>query len=156
LQDTGPRTALYPTGVISHTCPDDYEPDDTWQQLTTPTIWAGTEQVHSFDSNPQEYAADKDFVRFDVSTGTAVIFEIAPVTNTQTLMELYDERGASLFVTGTTRLMWVPDTSGSYYLSVRPQGGTTSFGCADIAGYNLLMETPEANFTYLPVVTRNP
>jgi len=156
LKDMGSRTVLYPTGVISHTCPDEYEPDDTWQQLTSATIETGVAQIHSFDSDPQEYAADKDFVRFDVSTGKAVVFRIGPVTNTQTLMELYDEGGASLFVTGTTRLMWVPDASGSYYLSVRPQGNTTSFGCADTAGYNLLMETSEANFIYLPVVTRNP
>jgi uncharacterized repeat protein (TIGR01451 family) len=155
LKDVISSTVLYPTGVISHTCPDAYEPDDTWEQ-TTNAIEAGVVQIHSFDSDPQRYAADKDFVRFDVSTGTAVIFRTAPVTNTQTLMELYDERGASLFVTATTRLIWIPDTSGSYYLSVSPQGGITSFGCADTVGYNLLMETPEANFTYLPVVTRNP
>jgi hypothetical protein len=156
LKDIGSRTVLYPTGVISHTCPDEYEPDDTWQQLTTATIQAGVAQVHSFDSDPQEYAADKDFVRFDVPAGRAVVFRIAPVTNTQTLMELYNERGASLFVTGTARLMWIPDTNGSYYLSVSPSGGITSFGCADAVGYNLLMETSEASFTYLPAVTRNP
>jgi hypothetical protein len=154
ISRTASSAVLYPTGVISHACPDDYEPDDTWQQVTTTTIRVGVVQVHSFDSDPQRYAADKDFARFDAPIGKAVVFAIAPLTNTETVMELYDQRGASLSVTGTTRLMWIPRTGGHYYLSVSPQAGVSSFGCADEVGYNLLMEALEVSSIYLPLVTR--
>jgi len=144
---------LSPTGVITHTCPDAYEVDDTWQQAHA--IEEGVGQVHSFDSDPTLYAADKDFVWFDVSGGRTVTFTIAPVTNTQTLMELHDEHGAVLNMTGTTQLVWTPTAGGHYYLSVRPEDGTASFGCADAAGYRLLLEMQEINILYLPMITRN-
>jgi len=147
------NAVLYPTGIIIHTCPDAYEVDDTWQQAYA--IEAGIAQIHSFDSDTENYAADKDFVWFDASVGKIIIFATAPVTNTQTLMELYDEHGAALVMTGTTRLVWAPTTSGRYYLSVSPEDESASFGCADAVGYNLLMEMLEANVIYLPMVTRN-
>jgi len=146
------EAALHPTGLIMHTCPDAYETDDTWQQAHA--IEVGDVQVHSFDSDPEHYAADKDFVQFDTLTREFIVFVVTPVTNTQTLMELYDEHGAALVVTGTTQLVWTPTTSGRYYLSVSPQDGAASFGCADTVGYNLSMETLETNSLYLPLVTR--
>ncbi len=147
------NAVLHLTGIITHTCPDAYETDDTWQQAHA--IEVEDVQVHSLDSDPEYYAADKDFVWFDVSTRSTVIFTVAPVTNTQTLMELYDEHGAVLVMTDTTRLVWIPTASGRYYLSVSPEDGTTSFGCADAVGYNLLMETLETNIIYLPVAMRS-
>ncbi|MDY7080272.1 MAG: PPC domain-containing protein, partial [Chloroflexota bacterium] len=150
---TGSNGILFPMGVISHTCPDAYELNDTWQQAHA--IEAGVVQVHSFDSDPEQYVADKDLVSFDASAGKTITFTIAPVTNTQTLMNLYDEHGAALGVTGTTRLVWTPASTGQYYLSVGPEDGTTAFGCADAAGYNLLLEVTETNNIYLPLVARD-
>jgi hypothetical protein len=147
--------SLYPTGVISHTCPDDYETDDTWQQAEF--IEPDDVQLHSFDSDTQRYAADKDFVWFDVSAGRTITFTVAPINNTPALLELYDEHGAALNVTGTTQLVWIPAITGHYYLSVSPL--TTTFGCADAVGYNLLLtEVPEMAPTraiYLPIIMRN-
>jgi hypothetical protein len=83
--DTSHGNKVYPMGVISHACPDDYETDDTWQQVQQ-LMDAGIVQVHSFDSDPQRYAADKDFVWFDVSAGRTITFTVTSMTNTQTLL----------------------------------------------------------------------
>jgi hypothetical protein len=147
---TGQNTVIYPMGIISHTCPDGYEPDDTWQLARA--IEPGVVQVHSFDSNPAFYAADKDVLHFDISAGRTITFTVAAVTNTQTLLELYDVQGVALDVTGTTGLAWTPTIGGRYYLSVRPL--TTTFGCADTVGYDLLAETSAPRMVYLPLVTR--
>jgi len=147
---------LHPAGDIEHVCRDDYEIDDSWDQLgSNNVIQPGLVQIHSFDSDPALYAADKDFVWFDVPDRKAVSFTIAPVTNTQTLMELYDERGLYLPVTGTTRLVWTFTTGGRYYMSVIPQNHVTSFGCAEDAGYNLTMEMRDGYMIYVPVIARN-
>lgn len=108
--------------------------------------------MHSFDSDPRNYAADKDFVRLDVSAGQTISFTIAPITNTQTLLELYDEGGTALGLTGTTKLAWTPTASGRYYLSVSPL--TTTFGCRETAGYGLLMEESARFVRYLPLIWR--
>jgi uncharacterized repeat protein (TIGR01451 family) len=130
-------------GVIYHSCPDASEPDDTWQMaITRPvTITAGVVQVHSFDSDPGNYAADKDFVGFDVSANKTITFSVGPVTNTQTLLELYDEVGNPLSVTGTTQLIWKPESSGHYLLSVSPQVGVLTYAdcVSSEAGYHLLL-----------------
>jgi len=147
----GYRVVLDPSGIISHTCPDDYETDDTWGQAGA--IAPGTVQVHSFDSDPTQHIADKDLLWFDAPASMAVLFAITPVSGTQTLMEITDERGIVLTPTGTTHLLWRPPASGRYYLSVSPQAGSTSFGCADTVGYSLLMDIAEMNALYLPVVT---
>ncbi len=141
-----------PSGVISHTCPDAYEADDTWAQARA--IEAGVVQVHSFDSDPLYFVADKDFVKLDISERLALTFTIPVVTSTATVMELFDERGRSLLVTGTTELTWMPRTNGRYYLSVRPAAGIGSFGCADTVGYHLLMEERDLRVVYLPMVVR--
>jgi hypothetical protein len=149
------RAAMCPTGVIEHDCPDDYEPDDTWSQVEgAPTIKPGDVQIHSFDSDPTHCAADKDLVGFDIADAQTAIFTVAPVTNTQTLMELYDERGAALFVTGTTRLVRTFISGGRYYLSVSPQVGVTTFGCAETVGYNLHLEMKDGSIVFVPVIMR--
>ena len=147
----GPAGVLSPMGVITHTCPDAYEVDDTWQQACR--IEPGVVQVHSFDSDPVSYAVDKDFVWFDLQAQHTITFTIPLVTNTLTLLELYDAHGAGLDVTGTTRLVWTALTAGRYYLGVSPQMNT--YGCADAAGYQLLAETPAVRVIYLPLVVRN-
>jgi hypothetical protein len=146
-----PDAVFYPMGVISHTCPDDYESDDTWQQARA--VETGIVQAHSFDSNPEHYVADKDVVWFDASIGRTITFTVASITNTQTLLELYNEHGAALDVTGTTRLVWTPTTDGRHYLSVSSL--TTTFGCADTVGYNLLAETSPLSIIYLPLVIKD-
>jgi hypothetical protein len=145
------RFGIVPTGIISHTCPDTFELDDTWEQAGS--IESGVAQIHSFDSNPYVYAADKDFVWFDGLAGRPVSFSVVLLTNTQTLLELYDANGAALNVTGTLDLVWTPPSNGRYYLSASPLN-PTYFGCADEAGYQLLMEMPGATI-YLPVILKS-
>jgi hypothetical protein len=142
----------FPAGVISHICPDAYEVDDSWQLAKT--IQPGVLQTHSFDSNPALFAADKDLVAFNVEQGEMVLFSIEALTNTQTLLELYDAQGLALDVTGTTELNWTPVTPGQYYLSISPMSQTT-YGCSDVAGYDLLMEIQRVQYgIMLPLVVK--
>ena len=143
--------ALSPTGVIYHTCPDSYEVDDLWQQAKP--IISGIVQTHSFDSDPDVYAADKDFVYLDVQAGRTVTFTVPTVTNTLTLLEIYDQDGYALGVTGSDELIWTPGVEGRYYLGVSPQ--QKAFGCTSQVGYDLLMRLEGMSTTYLPVVVRN-
>jgi uncharacterized repeat protein (TIGR01451 family) len=143
---------IAPTGIITHTCPDAYESDNTWEQAKS--IEPGIAQVHSFDSDPVRYAADKDFVSFDLKRRQIITFTVGPVNNTQTLLELWDESGAPLGVSGTVELAWQADTAGRYYLSVSPAPGTTTFGCEDEVGYVLQAERSYIHTLYLPVVMR--
>ena len=139
-----------PDGVIYHLCPDTYEVDDTWEQGRA--IFPGELQLHSFDSNPLIYSADKDVVGFDVQANDVVTFTVVTVTNTQTLLELFDENGNALDITGTTQLVWRVPESGHYYLSVSPM--EQSFGCSDVVGYQLRMERSAPPRFYLPIITR--
>lgn len=144
---------LYPTGIISHTCPDIYEVDDTREQARP--IEAGVVQVHSFDSEPvYNYAADKDFVWFDLRAQQTITFTIARFTDTLTLLELYDAYGFGLNVTGTTQLTWTAATAGHYYLSISPLI-TDTFGCSHEVGYNLLTEMSPVRVLYLPFTVRH-
>ena len=90
-----------PLGVINHLCPDIYEVDDTWEQARE--IVQGELQLHSFDSNPLIYSADKDVLGFDVIANDVVTFTVVTITNTQTLLEIFDENGNALNITGTHR-----------------------------------------------------
>jgi hypothetical protein len=144
-------------GVINHVCPDAYDSyqpphatDDTWEQARP--IEPGISQVHSFDSDPVYYAADKDYVSIDLKRRQFITFTVGPVTNTHALLELWDEAGASLNVTGTDELVWQADAAGRYYLSASPL--TSAFGCIDEAGYVLQAERSYIGTFYLPVVTR--
>jgi hypothetical protein len=47
---------IRPAGIITHTCPDSNERDDTWQEARA--IEDGMAQVRSFDSDSTCYAAD--------------------------------------------------------------------------------------------------
>jgi hypothetical protein len=132
-----------PAGVINHVCPDAYEVDDTWSQAYP--IQTGVLQTHSFDSNPAVFAADKDLVSFDLASGETVIFTVETLTNTQTLLELYDAQGLALDVTGSTALNWTATNPGQYFLSVSPIN-QSDFGCSDVAGYDLLMEIQRQQF----------
>jgi uncharacterized repeat protein (TIGR01451 family) len=151
--------ALRPTGVISHTCPDAYEVDDTWQSAKP--IEVGVPKIHSFDSDPLMYIADKDFVSFDIVDGTTITFTTAQVTDTQTALlpgmirlELYDQYGVALDKAGTGYLVWPDGPAGHYYLGVSPL--TATFGCTDTVGYSLLLEAEvkEDYLLHLPVVLR--
>jgi len=140
-----------PTGIINHTCPDAYEVDDTWQQAHT--IEAGLVQRHSFDSDPRGFAADKDFVQFELYAEQSVTFTISSIVNTQPFLELYDKNGARLAQTDQTQLKWTPAADGRYYLGVSPS--TTTFGCADDVGYSLMMDVEPMYKLFLPVVGKN-
>jgi uncharacterized repeat protein (TIGR01451 family) len=152
-----PEIALGPTGIISHTCPDAFEINDTWS-LANP-ILDGVAQIHSFDSNPAQWAADKDFVWFDLQQGRTITFTVTSVTNTRTQLELFDSQGNSLNVTGTTELIWTAPTVGRYYLSVSPQLAT--YGCTEpvegrpVVSYKLQADWEPRTFLYLPIVVRN-
>jgi hypothetical protein len=146
-----------PAGIINHICPDNYEVDDTWEFASEEIheIKKGIVQSHSFDSNPALFAADKDLVWFQVESGETVRFIIEQTRNTGTLLELFDEDGSALNITGTEALSWTPQNSGRYYLSISPMDQTV-FGCADVSGYDLRMEleTPTGYWVYLPNIHR--
>jgi hypothetical protein len=141
---------MLPAGVITHACPDVYETDDTWEQAKA--IEDGVPQVHSFDSDPTYYAADKDFVWFELRAGQSITFTVTQVPGTLTLLELYDRNGDPLGVTGTDQLMWTASLAGPYYLSVSPQ--STASGCSDVVGYELVAQVEPLYGLYLPVVLR--
>jgi hypothetical protein len=147
----GQEPGSHPDGVIDHACPDDYELDDTWEQAQL--IESGLSQVHSFDSDPELYAADKDFVQFDIQARQTITFTVPTLTNTQTLLEVYDEDGVPLNVTGSVQLVWKADMAGRYYLSVNPR--TSVYGCTEEAGYRLHMEISPRKAVYLPLVVRS-
>jgi hypothetical protein len=136
-------------GTITHTCPDLYERDDTWQEATA--IEDGVAQVHSFDSDPTNYAADKDFVWFELSAGQSVTFTVTKVTGTVTLLELYETGGDALGITGTQHLTWTASGSERTYLSVSPQN--RAFGCTDVAGYKLQANVEPREELYLPLIS---
>jgi uncharacterized repeat protein (TIGR01451 family) len=144
-----------PSGVITHTCQDAYEIDDTWWQAKP--IEDGISQVHSFDSDPLRYAADKDWMWFDIQPGRTITFTVPSITNTQTLLELYhDPEDAPDAQSTDPRLVWTAPYGGRYYLSVSPSHDPpqVSFGCADTVGYKLLAELEPRWYLYLPIVTR--
>jgi hypothetical protein len=138
----------FPEGVISHMCPDAFEVDDSWE-LAQP-ILPGVLQVHSFDSNPALYAADKDVVAFTVYGGDVVTFTVTTLTNTSTLLELFDQHGNALNITGTTQIVWEVPFAGTYILSVGPQ--TQDYGCVTTAGYELLMELHQPIRFVIPIL----
>jgi hypothetical protein len=145
-------------GEIDHACADSFEIDDTWQEAGP--IVPGIKQVHSFDSDPLLYAADKDFVSFDMPANSTITFNIATMTNTDTLMEIYDDQGAALGVSGSDELVWSNPTSGRYYLSVSPPPTANNFGCIDKEGfeevsYELLAELVTIPNIYIPVVFKD-
>ncbi|HHN94523.1 MAG TPA: hypothetical protein ENK17_07130 [Anaerolineae bacterium] len=146
-----------PLGTIVHSCPDEYEVDDTWEQARG--ITAGETQVHSFDSDPSRYAADKDFVFFDVVTKCVVTFEILPPAGTGSLagrwveMALYDAEGNGLGVMAVGGLRHLAAQAGRYYLGLSPVAGV-GYGCVDEVGYRLRMLVEPARLLYLPVVLR--
>jgi hypothetical protein len=148
-----PEITLSPTGIITHTCPDTYEEDDTWE-LAGP-IRDGELQVHSFDSNPAEWAADKDFVSFYIRSEQSITFTIPTVTGTQTLMELYDADGIPIPEHKTTadNLILTDLARGRYFLSVSPRLAT--YGCADVAGYELQADMSPVTVIYLPLLLRS-
>jgi len=148
-----PEIALSPTGIITHTCPDLYEVDDTWE-LAKP-IGDGELQVHSFDSDPREWAADKDFVWFYLQNGGSITFTLPSVTGTQTLMELYDSNGIPIPEHATTadQLVLTDLAQGRYFLSVSPR--LASYGCANVAGYELKADMSRLTVIYLPLVLRS-
>jgi uncharacterized repeat protein (TIGR01451 family) len=139
-----------PNGVIYHLCPDTYEVDDTWELGRS--IVPGELQLHSFDSNPLIYSADKDVLGFEVSAHDVVTFTVVTVTNTQTLLELFDENGNALGISGTTQITWQVPESGHYHLSVSPTVQT--FGCSDVVGYQLQMDRYSPPKIYLPITIR--
>ena len=144
-----------PSGEINHMCSDSYEIDDTWEEAQA-IAW-GEVQTHSFDSNPALYAADKDHVWVDLNVDETVFFTVTLTLNTQTQLELVDDSGEIMGVTGTTHLQWTAETTGRYILEVSPTN-TQTFGCEDVVSYDLTasVQVPDqAPTIYLPFVTRS-
>jgi hypothetical protein len=144
-----PLVHLVPEGVITHTCPDAYEVDDSWE-LANP-ILVGEPQAHSFDSIPSLYAMDKDLVWFKPQYGDVITFTTI-LTNVQAWLEIFDENGLSLGVADTNQLTWTAPDNSLYYLSASSLSST--FGCSDVAGYILEMEVWSLRRPYLPFLVR--
>jgi len=144
-----------PLGVMSHAYPDAYEVDDTWMQAKP--IFPAVGQVHSFDSNPVLFLADKDWVFVDLRFMDVITFTTQPITNTQTLLELYDENGYALNVTGINQLTWDVVEGGRYYLSVSPDPLSPlsmNFGPSIDVGYVLNMYIKPVRLIFLPFTVK--
>ena len=67
-------------------------------------------------------------------------------------MEIYDDQGAALGVSGSDELVWSNSTSGRYYLSVSPPPTANNFGCSSEVGYELMADKVTVPKIYIPVV----
>ncbi|HSR31910.1 MAG TPA: hypothetical protein VLY63_15200, partial [Anaerolineae bacterium] len=100
-----------------------------------------------------EWAADKDFLSFYLESERTITFTVPTITGTATLLELHDGNGDSLNVTGTDELVWQSPADGTYYLSVSPR--LAAYGCADVAGYELVANLSPREVVYLPLIMRS-
>ncbi|MGD2049034.1 MAG: SdrD B-like domain-containing protein, partial [Chloroflexota bacterium] len=139
-----------PTGEIVHACPDAYEIDDTWQQANS--IESGEVQLHWFDSDPVLYAADKDFVSFDLKTGQEITFTVTS-TKTEVLLELYDATGNFMGLSGLDSLKIMNVQAGQYFLSASPNDPIS--GCQGETGYELFAEKSAQYGLYFPIIIKN-
>jgi len=145
----GPLSPVGPLGIIVHSCPDAFEIDDTWTSASP--ILSGEAQLHSFDSDPVLWAADKDYVSFDLLANQVITFTTSSITGTSALLELYDQQGLVLPVSGIDQLVFDPGIGGGqFYLSATPVIET--FGCADVAGYTLLADFKQIWQIFTPAV----
>jgi uncharacterized repeat protein (TIGR01451 family) len=145
------NSRLSPLGVITHTLPDAYEVDDTWQQAKP--IVPGQVQTHTFDSPTSDYVPDKDYVRFRALPNSVVTFTVLSATGTVPTLELYGPTGDPYLVQGRwiTRslvLTWTVPDQQYYYLAAYDPGATIP------ATYALRMEGVPVLEMYLPVVMR--
>ncbi|MGD8854940.1 MAG: SdrD B-like domain-containing protein, partial [Chloroflexota bacterium] len=140
-----------PLGIITHTCPDAYEVDDTWEMA--PIVQDDEVQVHSFDSDPILWAADKDYVGFTMLPHQSITFTISAVTNTQTYMEAFDYQGRSLGLTGTDQLALLDMEIGRYYISVSPLNAS-GYGCAGEVGYEITVDKSPRWALNLPIIVK--
>jgi uncharacterized repeat protein (TIGR01451 family) len=140
---------LFPTGIIDHCNPDAFELDDTWEQAHA--IDPLETQLHTFDSNPDIYAADKDFVTFEVGPGGSIAASVDS-TSTTTLLELYGANGEYLNRSGTDSLVWANAPIGRYYLGISP--ATLAYACDGSVSYDLTVDyTPHYRLMLPYVVT---
>jgi hypothetical protein len=141
-----------PQGIIKHSCMDAFELDDTWTSASP--IVSGQAQLHSFDSDPVLYAADKDFVSFELLTNQVMTFTATSNTGTSVLLELYDHQGVALAVSGVDQLVYDPALdAGLFYLSATPV--SELFGCTDEAGYTLTADFKPIYQLFAPIIHSN-
>lgn len=150
--DYGQAVSGYgPLGIIMHSCPDAYEVDDTWQ--TAFMVEDGDVQVHSFDSDPILWAADKDYMGFMLLPHQTITFTISATTNTDTFIEAFDHHGNSLGVTGTNLLVLSDMRQGHYYISVSPLNAS-GYGCAGEVGYEITVDKSPRWAMNVPVILK--
>ena len=140
---------LAPQGVINHFCPDSFEVDDSWYLASQAEI--GQLQLHSFDSNPALYAADKDFMWVDLFPNQVVTFTVNAVQGTPVMMELYGGKGQYLGESLDSQWVWKAPAAGRYFLGLSPHD-SMDFGCADTVGYELLVTTTAQRFSFIPII----
>ena len=146
-----PTIIVSPQGVIFHICRDVYEVDDSWT-LAGPIV-SGVPQLHSFDSDPVLYAADKDFVSFTMLPLQEITFSVASDTGTSALLEVYDQYGRALNLSGVDSLFVEELPAGNYYLSASPT--SQKFGCSETTGYTLEADIKPIYQVLLPILMRN-
>jgi hypothetical protein len=141
-----------PEGIVIHSCPDVFEIDDTWTSANP--ILSGEAQPHSFDSDPVLWAADKDYVSFELLANQVITFTTSSISGTSALLELYDHEGVALPVSGIDQLVFDPGMAGGqFYLSATPV--TEIFGCMDVAGYTLTADFKPIWQNFMPVFFLN-
>jgi hypothetical protein len=154
--------AISPAGIIDHPegCSDSYETDDTWEQAVA--VESGVPQEHCFDSDPLIWAADKDFVSFEIEAERTITFTVTPDNAAlSTLIELYDKNGVPMNITraadNVNQLVFESATGGRFVLSVAPQSETEPYGCFGDgeADYTLLAEKEPRFYIRIPIILRS-
>jgi hypothetical protein len=97
------------------------------------------------------FAADKDLLSIEAFPGDVITFT-TQLTNTEVLLELFDENGSALGMTGTNQLSWEAPKTGIFYMSLSPL--TENFGCSNIVGYIINLERKDMQRLFLPIILK--
>ena len=155
-----------PTSTITPTpCPDQYEPDDTWQQAK-PIEVNGAPQLHSFHTTD-----DRDYVEFDAKADYFYTIRTLNLSvGNDTVLTLYGTDGTTVLdendddpddpPSRASRIVWLCTTTGTYFVEAAPFG-TQIGGCdvtyeLEVASASVPTPTPTATNTPTPTSTSTP
>jgi hypothetical protein len=107
-------------------CPDQYEPNDSFEQAIE--ITSGMD-IQSYICDE----SDADWFKFDVDTGESILVDLTNLPEDYTLV-LYDPNGvivrqADVGGTASERILWLADSAGAW--RVRVSGSLAAFDAAN-------------------------
>ena len=82
-----------------------------------------------------------------------ITFSVTSDTGTSALLEVYDQYGRALNISGVDSLFIEDLPSGNYYLSASPT--SLEFGCSETTGYSLEADIKPGYQLFLPTILRN-